>query len=95
MEPALDARCHQLHFVSVKTISIKELHAATGRWVRMARKTPVIVTDRGEQVAVLKPYVAAENAPPVFRGRDWTDLPTSNVDTTDLVSEDRDSHLEV
>jgi prevent-host-death family protein len=36
-------------------ISIKELHALTGEYVRRAgsARTPLIVTDRGEPVAVL------------------------------------------
>ena len=79
----------------MKTISIKQLHAETGRWVRMARKTPVVVTDRGAEVAVLKSFSPQEAAPPAFLGRDWTDLPTSDVDSTDLVSDDRDGALEI
>jgi len=41
----------------MKTITIRELHLATGRWVRHAATTgePVIVTDRGRQVAALQP----------------------------------------
>jgi prevent-host-death family protein len=37
------------------TITIKELHAATGEQVRRAgaSRTPVIITDRGHPVAVL------------------------------------------
>ena len=37
------------------TISIKQLHAKTGEWVRRAGKsrTPLPVTDRGRLVAVL------------------------------------------
>jgi antitoxin (DNA-binding transcriptional repressor) of toxin-antitoxin stability system len=35
------------------TISIKQLHAATGKWVRAARHEPVHVTDRGKLTAVL------------------------------------------
>ena len=39
----------------VKTISIRELHLATGKWVRHAAKEPVVVTDRGREVAALQP----------------------------------------
>ena len=39
----------------VKTITIRELHLATGRWVRHAAKEPVVVTDRGREVAALQP----------------------------------------
>ncbi len=39
----------------MKTISIRELHLATGRWVRHAAREPVVVTDRGREVAALQP----------------------------------------
>ena len=37
------------------TITIKELHATTGEYVRRAgaSRTPLVITDRGEPVAVL------------------------------------------
>lgn len=35
------------------TVTIKELHARTGPYVRRAAKSPVKVTDRGKLVAVL------------------------------------------
>ena len=73
----------------MKTISIKELHARTGHWVRTARTTPVIVTDRGERVASLRPL---DEQPAVvkFTKRDWSKLPSSDLDSTDLISADRD-----
>lgn len=39
----------------MKSVTIKELHATTGELVRKAGagRTPVMVTDRGEPVAVL------------------------------------------
>ena len=41
----------------MKTISIRELHLDTGRWVRhAAAKEPVIVTDRGQRIAALLPF---------------------------------------
>ena len=44
----------------MKTISIRELHLETGRWVRYAaRRGPVVVTDRGQPIAVLQPCDAA------------------------------------
>ena len=40
----------------MKTISIRELHLQTGRWVRhAASRGPVVVTDRGRRVAALQP----------------------------------------
>jgi antitoxin (DNA-binding transcriptional repressor) of toxin-antitoxin stability system len=38
------------------TITIRELHLKTGRWVRHAAvHGPVVVTDRGRRVAALQP----------------------------------------
>ena len=73
----------------MKTISIKELHARTGHWVRTAKTTPLIVTDRGEKVASLQPH---NNTLPVvkFAKRDWSKLPSSDLDSTDFISSDRD-----
>jgi antitoxin (DNA-binding transcriptional repressor) of toxin-antitoxin stability system len=74
----------------MKTISIKELHAETGRWVRAAKKQTIIVTDRGEKVAALKPHTEADTPRPVFTGRDWSKLPKIDFDSTQIISEDRD-----
>ncbi len=42
------------------TITIRELHLATGRWVRhAATKGPVVITDRGSRVAALLRIEAA------------------------------------
>lgn len=53
------ARRAMFHIVHMKTIAIRELHLATGRWVRHAATTrePVIVTDRGRRVALLQAFV--------------------------------------
>ncbi len=46
--------CHNVH---MKTISIRELHLETGRWVRhAASRGPVVVTDRGRRVAALQAF---------------------------------------
>src|SRR5215468_6991030 len=39
----------------MKTITIRELHQATGRWVRRARAGEVYVTERGRLVAKIVP----------------------------------------
>jgi len=75
----------------VKTISIKQLHARTGYWARLATKTPLIITDRGEQIASLQPVPAAATGRPVFKGRDWSKLPSSDLDSTVFISGDRDA----
>jgi len=41
----------------MKTISIRELHLKTGRWVRLAAsRGPIVVTDRGRPVAALQQF---------------------------------------
>lgn len=46
--------CHNVH---MKTITIRELHLQTGRWVRHAAvHGPVVVTDRGRRIAALQPF---------------------------------------
>ena len=43
--------------VHMKTISIRELHLKTGRWVRHAvTRGPIVVADRGRSVAALQPF---------------------------------------
>jgi antitoxin (DNA-binding transcriptional repressor) of toxin-antitoxin stability system len=52
--PQLRAMCHDAH---MKTISIRELHLETGRWVRhAASQGPIVVTDRGRRVAALQAF---------------------------------------
>ena len=55
--------CHNVH---MKTISIRELHLETGRWVRHAATGGVvIVTDRGRRVAALQPFDASAARQPL------------------------------
>jgi antitoxin (DNA-binding transcriptional repressor) of toxin-antitoxin stability system len=75
----------------MKTISIKQLHARTGYWARIATKTPLIITDRGEQIASLQPVPASVAARSVLKNRDWSKLPSSDLDSTVFISEDRDA----
>ena len=75
----------------MKTISIKQLHAETGRWVRAAKKQPIVVTDHGEEVAELRPLATPARPRAVLdlaRRRAW--MPVSKIDSTVFISEDRD-----
>ena len=55
--------CHNVH---MKTISIRELHLKTGRWVRhAASRGPIVVTDRGRRVAALLPFDASVTGRPL------------------------------
>ena len=59
----LKEMCHNVH---MKTISIRELHLKTGRWVRhAASRGPIVVTDRGRRVAALQPFDASVTGRPL------------------------------
>ncbi len=52
------------------TISIRELHARTGKWVRQAAKQgQILVTDNGRAVARMVPEAAAPKLPYFARRR--------------------------
>lgn len=74
----------------MKTISIRELHARTGRHVRSAARQPLAVTDRGEIVAILQPATAAHLTGKPLPKRDRALMPVVSVDSADLISSDRD-----
>ena len=81
----------------MKSISIRELHARTGRWVRRAAELgSITVTDRGKPLARLEavPDAAATNP---FRARrlrpGYTRLKGKlgrGTDSTRIISRDRD-----
>ncbi|MGN6593425.1 MAG: type II toxin-antitoxin system Phd/YefM family antitoxin [Terriglobales bacterium] len=76
----------------MRSISIRELHINTGRWVRhAARHGAVVVTDRGRVVARLQPHSAAD------LGRPLPDRETAirsrsrlRTDSADAVAADRE-----
>lgn len=74
----------------MRTISIKTLHAATGKWVRSSAKAPLLITDRGEPVAVLHAPDAYSAARPGFPVRQVSDLPWVGGDSTEGISQDRE-----
>ena len=59
----LKKMCHDVH---METISLRELHLKTGRWVRhAASRGPIVVTDRGRRVAALQPFDASVTLRPL------------------------------
>ena len=74
----------------MKTISIKQLHATTGRYVREATEGTVYVTDHGRPVAMLKPVSDADLPGRPFPQRQARDLPAVGVDSTPGISAERD-----
>jgi len=79
----------------MKTITIRELHQATGRWIRQASAGEVYVTERGRLVAKI---VAASPLPakPFFADPKFTRAFLANrkslcggTDSTQAISEER------
>ena len=74
----------------MKTATIRELHMNTGKFVRASAHENILITDRGEAVAVLKRAKAADLIGKPFPKRDIRKMPKSNIDSTIYVSQDRD-----
>ena len=83
----------------MKTITIRELHQATGRWVRRARAGEVYVTERGRLVAKI---VSASPLPakPFFANPKFTRAflaqrryLSGGTDYTETISEERDHRV--
>jgi antitoxin (DNA-binding transcriptional repressor) of toxin-antitoxin stability system len=75
----------------MKVVSIRELHEHTGELVRQALKEPILVTDRGQQVAMLKAITGVETAGKPFPKRKLSSLPKAEIDSTKYLSEERDA----
>jgi antitoxin (DNA-binding transcriptional repressor) of toxin-antitoxin stability system len=83
----------------MKTITIRELHEATGRWVRSAADGEVQVTDRGRLIAKIVPAKPAP-AKVFFANPKYTRAYLaqrknlqSGTDSTRIISEERDSKV--
>ncbi len=76
----------------MKTVTVEELHEATGHYVRQAKEAPLLILERGEPVAVLNKVEALEAAGKPLPDREaWiARLPRTDLDSTTVVSEDRD-----
>jgi antitoxin (DNA-binding transcriptional repressor) of toxin-antitoxin stability system len=85
------ARERLCHIGHMKVVSIRELHEHTGRLVRQALKEPILVTDRGQQIAVLRSINAAEISGKPFPKRKLSSLAKVAVDSTVYLSEERDA----
>jgi prevent-host-death family protein len=73
----------------MNTVSIRELHTHTGRYVRAASRQPIVVTDRGRTVAVLQSPTAAHLPGQLFPQRDRATLPVVTGESGAMISEDR------
>jgi antitoxin (DNA-binding transcriptional repressor) of toxin-antitoxin stability system len=74
----------------MKTATIRELHMNTGKLVRASVHENILITDRGQAVAILKSAKAADVMGRPFPKRDIRKMPKSNVDSTIYISQDRD-----
>ena len=90
--------CNMCH---MKTISLRELHNNTGKWIRRVKEEEeIIVTDRGVEIAIVKPV---KNA--TVKKYTWANRPLlpgyaaameagklkTGGDSTVYISEDRSS----
>ena len=85
----------------MKTISLRELHNETGKWIRSVKhEQEIVVTDRGVAIASLRPINAEPTMKIDWRNRDF--VPgyqelfkagklTSKIDSSIGISEDRTS----
>jgi len=62
----------------------------TGKLVRASAHENILITDRGQAVAVIKSAKAADLIGRPFPKRDIRKMPKSNVDSTIYISQDRD-----
>jgi len=84
----------------MKTITIRELHEQTGRWVRQASAGEVYVTERGRPVAKITP-LAPLPPKPFFANARFTrsylryrKSLRAGTDSTQTISRDRDREIE-
>ncbi len=80
----------------MKTITIRELHEATGRWVRQAQAGEVYVTKGGQLIAKIVP-ASPPPAQPFFASPAWTraflrerSRLRGGTDSTEIIGEDRE-----
>ena len=74
----------------MKTATIRELHMNTGKLVRASAHENILITERGQAVAVLKSAKTADLVGKPFPKRDIRKMPKSDIDSTIYVSQNRD-----
>jgi prevent-host-death family protein len=75
----------------MKSVTIRELHMNTGRLVRASAHENILVTERGQPVAVLKSAKTADLVGKPFPKRDICKMPKVPGDSTVYISEERDA----
>jgi antitoxin (DNA-binding transcriptional repressor) of toxin-antitoxin stability system len=74
----------------MRTATIRELHMNTGQLVRASACENILITDRGQAVAILKSAKAADLIGKPFPKRDIRKMPKVKGDSTHYISRDRD-----
>ena len=83
----------------MKTVTLRELHARTGEWVREASRCgQVVVTDNGRPIARIipetegtgTPYFASRKPSKAFRTLDESGRTGHGPDITQIISEGRE-----
>ena len=83
----------------MKTVTLRELHARTGEWVREASRCgQIVVTDNGRPIARIlpdtgeteSPYFAEREPTKAFRTLDESGRTGRGPDVTRIISEDRE-----
>ncbi len=86
----------------MKTVTLRELHAQTGKWVREAsRHGHIFVTDHGRTIAKIVPetmetggpYFAHRKPSTAFARLDASGKTGRGTDATQLISEDREDRV--
>jgi antitoxin (DNA-binding transcriptional repressor) of toxin-antitoxin stability system len=86
----------------MKAITIRELHARTGQWVRdVARHGQLLVTDHGRIVAKLVPetppadipYFARREPAPAFKRLDGSGRTGRGTDSSAAISQEREDRV--
>jgi prevent-host-death family protein len=75
----------------MKTATIRELHMNTGKLVRACTHENILITERGQPIAVLKSAKAADLVGKSFPKRDIRKMPKVPGDSTACISEERDA----
>jgi antitoxin (DNA-binding transcriptional repressor) of toxin-antitoxin stability system len=78
------------HIGHMKTATSRELHMNTGKLVHASAHENILITDRGQAVAVLKSARTPDVIGKPFPKPDIRKMPKSNVDSTIYISQDRD-----
>jgi hypothetical protein len=75
----------------MKSVTIRELHMNTGKVVRASAHQAILITERGQAVAVHKSAKASDLVGKPFPKRDLRKMPKVPGDSTTYISEERDA----